>query len=96
MKELSKEELLKVIDADIRVGEKIIFSQEDNRVVKAVERRIQAYKQIRQLIESQPEVDEEFIKHLAGELFYTDWSLSGYEDRIREMFKEAGLKIKEK
>jgi len=43
-----------------------------------------------------PKVDEEFIKHLAGEIFYTDWSLSGYEDRIREMFKEAGVKIKEK
>ena len=97
MKELSKEELLAVIDTDIKAGEKIISSQKDIKVIKAVERRIQAYRQIRQLIESQPEVDEEFVERWRRKLQEIANSMISLEfDHIAELLQEAGVRIRSK
>lgn len=60
----------------------------------------QAYKQIKSLIENQPEVDEEFIEKWADEIEQQGWKRFGapikfmdYHDLITHLLQEAGVKI---
>jgi len=61
----------------------------------------QAYQQIRQLIENQPGVDEEFIEKWIDKLkikvrqrWNDDYYVNPSKEDLKQMLKEAGLKIK--
>ena len=91
---LSKEEKLRIFDEwmawlNMRsVQEELTFPLE----------WLNAKEQIRYLIESQPEVDEEWIEDKLGNL-YVSFGLETREDVLAKFKKyliEAGVKIKEK
>ena len=98
MKELSKEELLKLLLDNWRQ----VYDKKEKTLKLHDE---QAYEQIRQLIENQPEVDIIFIDKWVASIFL---SLEHYiqendineannqlEIHLRELLQEAGVKIKE-
>ena len=83
MKELSKDELLGYLE-----GWYCMSVPQYEEIDK------QAYKQIRQLIENQPEVDEKFIEKWANRFERIQWN-SGefYVPLIQQLLREAGVKI---
>jgi len=88
MKELSKEELIKwhkrIWKTRISFGDRVFFEEE------------QAYKQIHQLIESQPEVTRKFVEKWFDKINYGIPVGSTIPITcLIDFLKEAGVKIKE-
>jgi len=88
MKKLNKEKLLEWVDRAASLWPDTPMPEER-----------QAYKQIRQLIESQPEVDEEFIEKWEEYIYdvddYSELDITTRKDIIKKILRDAGVQIKE-
>ena len=83
MSELSKERLLEIL--------KDWFENFD----WAFKEDKQAYQQLKELIQNQPEVDEGFIRNWGERIYCNRKSIRSINTNLRDMFQETGVKIKE-
>jgi len=97
MRELSKEELWD----ECALAFNMALEKASRAYHWRYERIHQAKKQIRQLIENQPGVDEEFIEKWIDKLgvkvrqrWNDDYYVNPSKEDLKQMLKEAGIRIK--